>query len=104
MPKRKPFDPEGTGYDYETAEKHGIKPNKKGKWPSRVPKTGQLLKGRKHKTFPKTVAGEKAAGHTIKKGESGKYYSKPKTVLEHLKETSPVVVKKAVKIKPIKGW
>lgn len=71
-----PFDPEGKGYDYETAEKYGIKPDETGHWQSREPKTGLLLKGRGHETWHKTVEGEKEAGYKIfKKG--GRYYSMP---------------------------
>ena len=70
------FNPEGNGYDYETANKAGIKPDGTGHWPSREPKTGQILKGKKHKTFHKTEEGEKKAGYKIYKGDDGKYYSK----------------------------
>ena len=45
---KEPFDPEGFGYDYETATNHGFSPDSEGHWPSRVPETGQLLKGRGH--------------------------------------------------------
>ena len=48
----KPFDPEGMGYDYTTAELHGIKPDITGHYPSRVPSTGLLLKGKTHPTWP----------------------------------------------------
>jgi len=73
----KKFDPEGTGYDYETAKKRGIKPDETGHWPSRDPKTGVLLKGRGHKTWHKTVTGEEKAGYEIyKRGD--RYYSRPK--------------------------
>lgn len=75
MPK--PFDPEGSGYDYETAKAAGIEPDKTGHWPSRDPKTGQILKGRKHKTFKLTEQGELEAGFEIYKGKDGKYYSRP---------------------------
>lgn len=70
------FDPEGPGYDMETARKHGIKPDSTGHYPSRVPTTGQILKGRTHPTFRKTVEGEKKAGYKIFLGEGGKYYSR----------------------------
>ena len=70
------FDSEGTGYDYETAEKYGITPDKTGHWPSREPVTGLLLKGRKHETWHKTVEGEKKAGYIIFK-KNGRYYSMP---------------------------
>jgi len=74
-PKPKPFDPEGDGYDYETAQKHGIKPDKTGHWQSREPKTGLILKGRKHKTWNLTEEGERKAGYTIFKGKDSRYYS-----------------------------
>lgn len=72
MPK---FDPEGDSYDYESAKKHGIKADKTGHWQSREPKTGLLLKGRKHKTWHKTIAGEKKAGYVVYK-KNGRYYSR----------------------------
>ena len=74
---RKKFDPEGSGYDYETAESHGMKPDKTGHWSSREPKTGRLLKGRKHKTWHLTEKGEKEAGYKIYK-KGGFYYSRQK--------------------------
>jgi hypothetical protein len=77
-PKPKPFDPEGDGYDYETAQKYGIKPDKKGKWQSREPQTGQILKGRKHNTWSLTEEGERDVGYIIHKGKDGRYYSKPR--------------------------
>jgi len=70
-----PFDPEGSGYDMETAKKYGIKPDSTGHWPSRIPKTGQLLKGRRHPTFHLTVQEEARLGYKIYKGKDGKYYS-----------------------------
>jgi len=70
------FDPEGPGYDYETAIKFGLGPDITGHWPSRVPQTGLILKGRKHKTWPLTVEGEKKAGYIIIK-RNGRYYSLP---------------------------
>lgn len=77
MPRAKVFNPEGAGYDYATAQKHGLGPDKSGHWPSRVPETGVLLKGRKHKTWHKTVQGEEAANHRIiKRGK--RYFSVPK--------------------------
>lgn len=71
-----PFNPEGSGYDYETAQKFGIRPDSTGHWPSRVPQTGQLLKGRKHKTFNLTLQEEQRMGYKVFKGVDGKYYSK----------------------------
>jgi len=70
----KKFDPEGAGYDYVGARKAGLGPDKSGHWPSRNPRTGQLLKGRKHRTWPKTAKGEKEAGYKIRKG-GDRYYS-----------------------------
>lgn len=72
------FDPEGSGYDYETAKAYGISPDETGHWQSREPSTGQILKGRKHETYPKTVAGENEAGHEIYQGSNGRYYSRTK--------------------------
>jgi hypothetical protein len=69
------FDPEGTGYDYEAAIKAGLGPDRTGHWPSRIPETGQILKGRKHPTYYKTTKGEKEAGYTITKGAGDRYYS-----------------------------
>jgi len=85
MPPRKPFDPEGADYDYETAEKHGIRPDHTGHWQSREPKSGQILKGRSHKTWHKTEKGEAEAGYKIIK-RGGRYYSHPKTRKEALGE------------------
>ena len=76
--KRK-FNPDGSGYDYTAARAAGLKPDKTGHWPSRNPKTGQILKGTKHPSYNKTVAGEKKAGYSIKKAPNGKYYSKKKS-------------------------
>jgi len=74
MPEEE-FDPEGEGYDYETAKRYGIMPDSTGHWPSREPITGQLLKGRKHETYHKTLKGEKEHGFTVLKGQDGRYYS-----------------------------
>lgn len=68
------FDPEGEGYDYETAYKYGLQPDETGHWPSRVPQTGQILKGKKHKTWGLTEQGEKEAGYKIEKRDD-RYYS-----------------------------
>ena len=70
------FDPEGSGYDYESAKLSGMTPDKTGHWASRVPETGLLLKGRQHKTWPLTVKGETEAGYKIISKE-GRYYSIP---------------------------
>jgi hypothetical protein len=68
------FNPEGSGYDYDTARKYGLKPDETGHWPSREPRTGKILKGRKHKTWHKTVKGEDDAGYKIIK-RNGQYFS-----------------------------
>lgn len=80
------FDPEGDGYDMETAVKAGLKADKTGHWPSREPTSGQLLKGRKHKTFALTIQGEAKAGYRIKKGEDGLYYSQKETEEDAMRE------------------
>jgi len=73
-----PFDPEGSGYDYSSAIKAGLKPDDTGHWPSRDPKTGMLLKGSGHLTWGKTLAGEEDEGNAIRRREDGRYYSFPK--------------------------
>ena len=45
---------------------------------SRDYRTGQMLKGRKHKTWNLAVEGEEKAGYEIYQGKDGKYYSKKK--------------------------
>lgn len=72
------FDPEGGGYDYATAKAHGLTKDKDGHWPSRSPKTGQILKGRKHKTWKETEKGEADENYVIFKDpkRGGKYFSK----------------------------
>ena len=69
------FDPESSDYDYETAELYGLGPDSTGHWPSRVPKTGLLLKGSGHSTWNKTLEGERNLGYKVYKGKDGRYYS-----------------------------
>ena len=76
--KRKAFDPEGSGYDYDTARASGQKADKTGHWGSLDPRTGMVLKGRKHKTWKKTVEAETKLGNTIFK-HKGRYYSIPRS-------------------------
>lgn len=64
------FDPEGTGYDYDTAMEYGSKTG-------RVPETGMLLKGSQHPSFPQTLEAEAAIGNEVVQGEDGRYYSFP---------------------------
>ena len=83
-----PFDPEGSGYDYVSAVNAGLapRPDEKGEyhWDSRVPGSGLLLKGKKHKTWPELVEGEEKQGYEIfKKGRlfglgKHRYYSRSK--------------------------
>lgn len=80
------FDPEGDGYDMDTALKAGMKPDDTGHWSSREPESGLILKGRKHKTFHLTIEGEQKAGYKIVKGEDGRYYSHPKTEDDYMQE------------------
>jgi len=74
------FDPEGTGYDMETAARGGLRPGPNKHWPSREPKSGQILKGRAHPTFHLTEQGEREAGYEMYKGRDGRYYSRKKKV------------------------
>lgn len=75
------FDPEGEGYDDQSAQEAELQPDETMHMPSRVPngpKEGLLLKGRGHKTWPLTVKGEEGAGYEIFKSSDGRYYSRPK--------------------------
>ena len=72
----KAFNPQGSSYDKKAAKECGLGPNKHGKWPSRCPNTGQILKGRKHETWDATLKSEKKEGYALYKGSDGKYYSK----------------------------
>ena len=76
-----PFDPQGTGYNYPEALRAGnMWSSPDDKWFSRVPSTGQLLKGTGHKSWPQTVAGETEAGNVITEGPDGMMYSNPPTI------------------------
>jgi hypothetical protein len=73
------FDPEGDGYDMKTAKEAGLesKPvddDDRPHWPSRDPRTGMLLKGRKHKTFDLGVEEDKKLGYRMEKRGS-RYYT-----------------------------
>lgn len=75
---RPKFDPEGDDYDYDTAKGAGLAPSNeegenKGHWPSRDPRTGVLLKGRKHPTFDKAVKEDEALGYKLRKRADGRY-------------------------------
>lgn len=86
------FNPEGQGYDYQSATTYGLSPDETGHWGSRaeLPETearalglpvgsGIILKGISHPTFSKTIEGENQAGFDIIKGPGGRYFSVPKT-------------------------
>lgn len=75
---KKAFDPEGDDYDYEGAKAAGLKPepvddDDKPHWPSRDPKSGVLLKGRKHPTFQKGVDEDAKLGYKLRKRDDGRY-------------------------------
>ena len=90
------FDPEGSGYDIDTALAAGMGPQKEagenqGHFGSVVPTTPaqqstlglpensyMVLKGRKHPTFHKAVAAERARGFDIRK-VGDRYFSAPQT-------------------------
>ena len=71
------FDPEGSDYDYEIAKASGGKPNERGHWGSLDPRTGMVLKGRKHPTWKLMEEEETNRGFKIIKKENGRYYSVP---------------------------
>ncbi len=71
------FDPEGRGYDYAGARAAGLGANKSGHYPSRVPSTGLILKGRNHPTFNKTAAAEKRLGFMIRKINDRYFSTRP---------------------------
>jgi len=84
------FNPEGGGYDMESALAAGLKPDESGHWSSRNPKTGLLLKGKGHSTWDKTLKGEKEVGYVITKGKDGRYYSHPKKgSIQHRTKRTP---------------
>jgi len=74
-PRPGAFDPEGEDYDYRTARKSGLKADAGGHWPSREPKSGRLLKGRKHPTFQKGVDADAKMGYALEKRADGRYYT-----------------------------
>ena len=82
MGDKKKFDPEGLGYDYETARRAGLKPDKRGHLGSLDPRTGMVLKGRMHKTWKLMEDEEIRRGSKIIKKRNGRYYSIQKGFLE----------------------
>ena len=75
--KKKTFNAEGTGYDTETAAEAGLE-SKEGHLPSLDPRTGMVLKARKHPTWDLMVDEETKLGNKIVK-KADRYYSVPKT-------------------------
>lgn len=71
------FNPHGSDYDMASATAAGLQPDDTGHWPSRVPDSGLLLKGKGHPTWALTEKGEKDAGMEIFQGSDGRYYSQP---------------------------
>lgn len=61
------------GYNYQEAEKAGIKPNEKGHMSS-IGNEGLILKGKKHPSMIKTKKVERLLGNKIVK-KGGKLYS-----------------------------
>lgn len=70
-----PFNPEGTGYDILTAIAAGLKRNSSGHMGSLDPRTGQVLKGRKHPTFDLMLKEENRLGNLVFKAPDKRYYS-----------------------------
>jgi len=97
---RKRFDPEGSGYDQDTADNLKIQPtlssiDGKPHWPSFTGrKKNMLLKGRKHKTYHKTKKIEADYRNKIVSGkdiglkgdEANRYFSIPMTRTESLEK------------------
>lgn len=94
------FNPEGTGYDMETALKYGLKPDPVTKhWQDTVKLPGEgdirlVLKGTKYPNYNLTVEEEKKAGYEIFKGEDGRYYSRP------VKGLAGLIQRKNAELKP----
>lgn len=80
-------------YDDATARRTGIKVKKGEHGFSLDPKTGMVLKGRGHKTFWKTQAGEEMQGEhgADVKYKKGRYYAVPRKgpYRDRLKGTNP---------------
>lgn len=77
--KQSAFDPEGDGYDYETARSAGLgtsidSEDGQPHWPSREPRTGMVLKGRKHATFDKAIEADSSLGYKLEK-RGQRYYT-----------------------------
>ena len=70
------FDVKGKGYDEKSARGAGVyNKDEFGHYPSRVPETGLLLKGRGHETYDKMLDEEKDMGFEVYE-KGGRDYSK----------------------------
>jgi len=88
------FDPEGAGYDFNTALEiqkvdPSFGPDETGHWPSRDPRTGVILKGKSHPTFFKTEEADKQLGYAMSKGKDGRYYSQPASLDARFPQREP---------------
>ena len=59
------FNPEGYGYDMNTAEEAGLERDEFGHMGSLDPRTGMVLKGRKHESWNPMVQEEMYRGNTV---------------------------------------
>ncbi|KKN65014.1 hypothetical protein LCGC14_0485710 [marine sediment metagenome] len=86
-----PFDPEGSGFDYGSAESRGITRDpvsqhfqsaaplapEESEALGLPPDTSRILKGRRHETFQEEVEASRGLGREIVQGPDGNYYSVP---------------------------
>ena len=77
-----PFSPYSIFYDQATADEAqaevgGMYDPETGHWDSRDPRSGMMLKGKGHDTWPEAVEAERELGNEIIQGEDGRYYSFP---------------------------
>ena len=76
------FDPQGSGFDRATQQIEGMEfdqeldPDGLMHNPSRVPRTGMLLKGRNHPTFDHGVDVDRRMGYGLEM-QNGRYYTQP---------------------------
>jgi len=71
------FDPEGAGYDHETAKEFGLVPDALGNMPAVFFETGMILYGKLNHRFKRIVALEEYKGNKIVKKKK-RYYSEEK--------------------------
>jgi hypothetical protein len=71
------FDPESDQYDYKTAGDAGLERSKENNHLGSLdPRTGMVLKGRRHHTWDMMVDAETKMGNVVVKGKDGRYYSR----------------------------